>query len=289
MIRLTSRTVRSSCSASCAGVAGPASSVPGWSVTGISSAMTIGFLAMAFTSMIWGTLSDRLGPRPVVLTALAAGFPPPAELVARSVERYGIIAVVLAMMALLTASQPEYFLTIPNLMNILKQIAMNALLSLGMFLVILTAGIDLSVGSVVCFAMVVGGFLFLAGLDPWSASALAIVACAGIVYSWLPLSPGYNDLALTCSVLAAGAALRIARLAEPYPPLPPTETMFVLLVAAPLEPVWAVAVELAPVLATLLAFPSAIAFPVFPVEPDGPLVAPPAVWAAVPRGAVLEA
>ena len=40
----------------------------GWSVTGISSAMTIGFLAMALTSMIWGTLSDRLGPLPVVLT-----------------------------------------------------------------------------------------------------------------------------------------------------------------------------------------------------------------------------
>jgi MFS family permease len=40
----------------------------GWSVTGVSSAMTIGFLAMAFSSMIWGTLSDRLGPLPVVLT-----------------------------------------------------------------------------------------------------------------------------------------------------------------------------------------------------------------------------
>lgn len=40
----------------------------GWSVTGVSSAMTIGFLAMAFTSMIWGTLSDRFGPLPVVLT-----------------------------------------------------------------------------------------------------------------------------------------------------------------------------------------------------------------------------
>jgi MFS family permease len=40
----------------------------GWSVTGVSSAMTIGFLAMAFTSMAWGTLSDRLGPLPVVLT-----------------------------------------------------------------------------------------------------------------------------------------------------------------------------------------------------------------------------
>ncbi|GGI26830.1 MFS transporter [Bradyrhizobium guangdongense] len=40
----------------------------GWSVTGISSAMTIGFLAMAFTSMAWGTLTDKFGPLPVVLT-----------------------------------------------------------------------------------------------------------------------------------------------------------------------------------------------------------------------------
>jgi MFS family permease len=40
----------------------------GWSVAGISSAMTIGFLAMAFCSMIWGTLSDRIGARPVVLS-----------------------------------------------------------------------------------------------------------------------------------------------------------------------------------------------------------------------------
>jgi MFS family permease len=40
----------------------------GWSVAGISAAMTIGFLAMAFTSMAWGTLSDKFGPLPVVLT-----------------------------------------------------------------------------------------------------------------------------------------------------------------------------------------------------------------------------
>jgi len=39
----------------------------GWSITGISSALTIGFLAMAFASMVWGNLSDRYGPRPVVL------------------------------------------------------------------------------------------------------------------------------------------------------------------------------------------------------------------------------
>ncbi|GLR88588.1 MFS transporter [Bradyrhizobium iriomotense] len=46
----------------------PIANETGWSVTGISSAMTIGFLAMAFTSMAWGTLTDRFGPLPVVLT-----------------------------------------------------------------------------------------------------------------------------------------------------------------------------------------------------------------------------
>jgi len=40
----------------------------GWSVTGISTAMTVGFLAMALASMAWGSLSDRYGPRLVVLT-----------------------------------------------------------------------------------------------------------------------------------------------------------------------------------------------------------------------------
>jgi MFS family permease len=40
----------------------------GWSRTGISAAMTIAFLAMALSSMAWGTLSDRLGPRVVAVT-----------------------------------------------------------------------------------------------------------------------------------------------------------------------------------------------------------------------------
>lgn len=46
----------------------PMSLATGWSVTGISTAMTIGFLAMAAASMVWGNLSDRFGPRVVVLT-----------------------------------------------------------------------------------------------------------------------------------------------------------------------------------------------------------------------------
>jgi MFS family permease len=48
----------------------------GWSITGVSSAMTFGFLAMAVGSIVWGSLSDRLGPRLIVIIGsiiLAAG------------------------------------------------------------------------------------------------------------------------------------------------------------------------------------------------------------------------
>lgn len=46
----------------------PISRDTGWSVTGVSSAMTIGFLSMAFASIAWGSLSDRLGARIIALT-----------------------------------------------------------------------------------------------------------------------------------------------------------------------------------------------------------------------------
>lgn len=46
----------------------PISRDTGWSVTGISTAMTIGFLSLALGSMVWGGLSDRFGPRLIALT-----------------------------------------------------------------------------------------------------------------------------------------------------------------------------------------------------------------------------
>lgn len=45
----------------------PISEDTGWSVTGVSSAMTFGFLSMAVASIAWGSLSDRLGARLIVL------------------------------------------------------------------------------------------------------------------------------------------------------------------------------------------------------------------------------
>jgi MFS family permease len=45
----------------------PISADTGWSRTGVSTAMTIDFLVMGFAAFAWGALSDRYGPRLVVL------------------------------------------------------------------------------------------------------------------------------------------------------------------------------------------------------------------------------
>ncbi|WP_207482377.1 MFS transporter [Arenibaculum pallidiluteum] len=55
----------------------PIARTTGWSLTGVSTAMTFAFVAMALGSMAWGSLSDRFGPRLVVLTGsilLATGL-----------------------------------------------------------------------------------------------------------------------------------------------------------------------------------------------------------------------
>lgn len=46
----------------------PIAADTGWSRAGISSALTIDFLAMGVAAFGWGALSDRYGPRPVVLS-----------------------------------------------------------------------------------------------------------------------------------------------------------------------------------------------------------------------------
>lgn len=53
----------------------PIATDTGWSHTGIASAMTLNFIVMGVGGFMWGALSDRFGPRPVVITgALLLGL-----------------------------------------------------------------------------------------------------------------------------------------------------------------------------------------------------------------------
>jgi ribose/xylose/arabinose/galactoside ABC-type transport system permease subunit len=70
------------------------------------------------------------------------------------VDRYGVLLIVLLMGLGSYLIQPEVFLTWRNISNIFRQISFNAVLALGMYVVIVTAGIDLSVGSVLALSMV---------------------------------------------------------------------------------------------------------------------------------------
>jgi len=69
-------------------------------------------------------------------------------------NQYGIVLIFLLLCIMLVIATP-HFLRSQNLINVLRQISINGLLSLGMTFVILTGGIDLSVGSILAFSGVV--------------------------------------------------------------------------------------------------------------------------------------
>jgi erythritol transport system permease protein len=64
----------------------------------------------------------------------------------------------LLIIAIFASLSPNY-LTVDNLLIMTKHVAINALLALGLLMVILKGGIDLSVGSIVALSGVVAGFL----------------------------------------------------------------------------------------------------------------------------------
>ncbi len=94
----------------------------------------------------------------------AAGKPPSrsVNLNAILVEGRALIALIM-IVAIFTALSDNY-LTTGNLVTIIKQVAFNAIIALGMLVVILNGGIDLSVGSTVGLTGAVAGNLFR-GLD----------------------------------------------------------------------------------------------------------------------------
>ncbi|MHC4939085.1 MAG: ABC transporter permease [Planctomycetota bacterium] len=93
--------------------------------------------------------------------------------VMRFVADYGIFVALGGLFCFLAITRNETFLTERNLENVLRQNSYTAILACGMTLTILTAGIDLSVGSVVALAGVVCAMLVAQG-------SIALGICAGV-------------------------------------------------------------------------------------------------------------
>ncbi len=133
-------------------------------------------------------------------------------------------AVLIALAVLLSVISPA-FRDPQNLINILQQVTVNAILALGMTMVIFTGGIDLSVGSVVAFSGIVMGILVIdLGVNPWLAALIGIAlgsVCGtinGLLISRFKLQPMIATLGMMS--IARGAALTLAggRTISGYPP-----------------------------------------------------------------------
>lgn len=82
----------------------------------------------------------------------------------------------------LSAYEPDTFLTLENFMNVLRRSSVNGIIAVGMTSVIVSAGIDLSVGSMLALCGMTGAYAMIAtgGTDPHG-GALVLGTLVGIV------------------------------------------------------------------------------------------------------------
>ena len=75
-------------------------------------------------------------------------------------SRLSTLFVLIGMCVILTFTS-KVFLTVGNVVNVLQQISINAIIAIGMTFVIITAGIDLSVGSVLALSSTTMGVVYV--------------------------------------------------------------------------------------------------------------------------------
>jgi ribose/xylose/arabinose/galactoside ABC-type transport system permease subunit len=115
-----------------------------------------------------------------------------------------VIVVAIILESVFFAVYAPQFLSVPNLVNIALSIAITGILAVGMTAVILTRGIDLSVGSVAALAGVVAALI--AASDFAGSVALASVAALGVglavgvfngvMVAWFRVPPFVTTLAM---------------------------------------------------------------------------------------------
>lgn len=128
--------------------------------------------------------------------------------VASFLQRHGAL-VALVLLCIFAALRYETFLSEANIQNVLRQNSMIALVALGMTLVILTGGIDLSVGSLVAVAGVVAASLsgqnFIVAVLAGVGAATLLGLINGLVIAKARIQPFIVTLAMM--IAARGAVL----------------------------------------------------------------------------------
>jgi len=128
-----------------------------------------------------------------------AAAPPPARMRVdahdrRSLLINGAFVVAFVVLVIVAAFTSDAFLTEENFTNLMRQMVTTGLLSLGMLVVILTAGIDLSVGSIVALTGIMAAG-FSASMPVPLAMACAVVVgiacglCNGVLIARFNLAP----------------------------------------------------------------------------------------------------
>src|SRR5215472_2384029 len=117
------------------------------------------------------------------------------------------LVTVLAFVALTLAT--DSFATEQNLFNVTRNFAFVAIVALGMTAVIITGGIDLSVGSVVCLTGMVLGVVMNAGFGIWEGvgAALLTALLVGAVNGALIAFVGMPPFVVTLGMLAIARSL----------------------------------------------------------------------------------
>lgn len=132
--------------------------------------------------------------------------------------RYLTIGTIILILFLFFSFASKGFLSFNTIMNIFRQAASTALAAIAMTMIMLTGGIDLSVGSTVAFSGAVGALVMqsIGGNSPWvgilgilttAATSMAIAAINGFCAGYLKIAPFIVTLA-TMS-LARGLTLTI--------------------------------------------------------------------------------
>ena len=121
------------------------------------------------------------------------------------------VTVAVALICLAMTMVSETFATADNLFNVTRNFAFIGIIAVGMTAVVITAGIDLSVGSVMGFSGIITGLVLTAGHSIWvgiSAGLLTALAC-GAVNGYLIAFLGLSPFVVTLGMLSVARSLAL--------------------------------------------------------------------------------